>query len=106
MPTGGPSIDSNAMVGPADVEAEVVSEAFDVLVVVQPDASAASSAPTTHPTLRAYARFGPGLTTLAPPCGRRGGSFVPIICRDLSSAKPRRGPANYFVSAIALTCRP
>jgi len=67
MPTGGPSIDSKAMVGPD--AADVVSDAFDVLDVVQPDANAANSAATAHATLRAYPRFGTGLTTLTPPCG-------------------------------------
>jgi hypothetical protein len=46
-----------------------VSDAFDVLEVVQPDANAANSAATAHATLRAYPRFGPALTTLTPPCG-------------------------------------
>ena len=99
MPTGGPSIDSNAIVGPD--APDVVSEAFEVFDVVQPDASAASSAAMAV-TLRAYARFGPDLTTLAPPCGDAE-VYAPLIDQDLGSAKFRKRPANYFASAIALT---
>src|SRR4051812_15569664 len=100
MPTGGPSIDSNAIVGP-DATAVVVSDAFDMFDVVQPEASAISSAAMVHVTLRAYARFGPDLT-LAPPC-RDAEVYALVICRDLGSAKSRKRPANYFDSAIALT---
>ena len=99
MPTGGPSIDSKAIVGPE--APDVVSEAFEVFDVVQPDASAVSSAAMAHVMLRAYARFGPDLT-LAPPC-RDAEVYAFVICRDLGSAKCRKRPASYFDSAIALT---
>ena len=52
-PTGGPSIDSNAMVGP---ELPVVSAAFDEVVSVQPAAHAARSAATTPRRNKARAR--------------------------------------------------
>jgi hypothetical protein len=72
LAVGGPSIESNAMVGPP-VE-PVVSDALEVLVVVQPDASAAMSAANApYITLRACARFGSRSTTDTPL--RRGGSM-------------------------------
>jgi hypothetical protein len=74
-PTGGPSIESNAMVGlePEDV----VSAAFEVLDVVQPDASALMSTAKALPAIaRARtARLAGTPTTLAPPRRRRGGSL-------------------------------
>ena len=73
-PTGGPSIESNAMVGLAPDA--VVSAAFEVLDVVQPDASALmSAAMAPNAIARARAARLPGTrTTLAPPRSRRGGS--------------------------------
>jgi hypothetical protein len=61
-PTGGPSIESNAMVGP--VGPEVVSEALDEVVSLQPAAhNAKSAAATPRHSLRAGARSRDARTT-------------------------------------------
>src|SRR5256885_168507 len=92
-PGGGPSIDSNARVGPTG--AAVVSEAFDVFDVVQPDASISSAATAPHATPRASARPGFSSTTLAPPCGMvRKVLLFPSPAKELGSAKRRQRPAH------------
>src|SRR4051812_3844775 len=95
MLTGGPSIDSNAMVGPEPDDMPEVNEALDEVVSLQPAAHAANSAAKTPwRATRTNAMCENPLTTHTTP-SRRGRSCRQLERRrshDLGSAKKRRGP--------------
>src|ERR1043165_2185326 len=93
-PTGGPSIDSNAMVGP---ELPEVSATFDEVVSVQAAAHATRSAAVTPRATHALARS--PLIPLTPPHPARAvmppGSKRRRLHR-LGTAKRRAGPVALF----------